>query len=331
MIVSSLVMIGQAYQHMAASIYAVPLPKGLDEDGMKTYKAGIDKMAQPFQKQAVENYEAAIARGFQLEGYNESLKMAQIELSRLDNAKHPNYNEMAVITKLPDTMEVEQDSDLGQPFKANDENALVGAASKRLGKNPDDLKALSALALYYMNQGKYGMARILWSRAEKNHAKEPGIHNNYGVIALSENKLRMALGHLHRANELNKNYAIANANLGSVFCEYKDYARAVDLLSAGYGAVKRDLRRGVTLDVANNYALALSGTGKFDKAEDIIEDILKVDSQNTVALVNLAIMQIQKQKDMKAGEKTLNKLKFLADDSQTQKRVEELEAAIKGN
>ena len=330
MVVSSLVMIGQAYQHMAAAIYAAPLPK-LDADGLKQYKAGIDKVAQPFQDEAVKNYEAAIERGNKLEGFNESLKTAHRELGRLDQGKYPDYDEVAVVTKLPDMMKISDESSLDSAFRAKDEKVLVDAASKLLGKNQDDLKALSVLALYYMDQAKYGMARILWARAEKVHAKEAGIQNNLGVIALSEGKQRLALVHLHKAVDTNSGYDIGSANLGSIFAEYKDYARAVDLLESGYGAVKRDLSRGVALDVTNNYALALSNTGKLDKAKSLMLDVLKVDSQNIAALSNLSVLQIQKQKDLKEGEKTLNKLKFLADDPQTKRRVEDLEKVLSGN
>lgn len=330
MIVSSLVMIGQANQHMAAAIYGVPLPK-LDPESMKQYKAGIDAVARPLQDQAVQNYEAAIERGNKLEGYNEALKSAYSELGRLAPEKHAFYDEQAVITKLPDQMDITSDSGLESAYRAKDEKVLIDTVSKMLGKNQDDLKALSALALHYMEAQKFGLARIIWARAEKAHANQPGIHNNLGVISLAEGKQRLAMAYFRKAIEVKSSYPIASANLGSIFVEYKDYAKAVDLLEDGYDSVKRDLRRGVSIDVANNYALALGGSGKLDKAESIFGAILKADSQNTTALLNLSILQIQRKKDKKEGEKTLNKLKFLADDPQTKRRVEELEKALAVN
>jgi cellulose synthase operon protein C len=105
MIVASLTLIGQAYQHMAASIFAVPLPKGLDADGLKTYQAGIEKVAHPFQEEAVKNYQAAVQRGSELEGYNEWLRTAQHELNALSKDSFPDFGEKVLLTKVMDNMD----------------------------------------------------------------------------------------------------------------------------------------------------------------------------------------------------------------------------------
>ena len=94
----------------------------------------------------------------------------------------------------------------------------------------------------------------------------PGLHNNLAVVQLSKDDQRSAISSFRRAMQLDSDYEIGAANLGSLFVEYKDFKRAVDLLNEGYSAVRKDLRRGVAVDVANNYALALSGTGETKKA-----------------------------------------------------------------
>lgn len=330
-VVNSLTLIGQAYQHMAASIYAVPLPKGLDDEGLKQYKAGVDKIAKPFQDEAIKNYQAAIEKGFKLEGYSDGLKVAERELGRLDSSKMPDFGERAVITKVPDTMGVEGDSELGPAFRSKDETMLVEAASKRLGKDQNDLKALNALAVFYFDDGKYGMSRILLSRAQKSHANEPALENNQGVVYLAEEKQRPAIASFRKALELKSGYTVSSANLGSIFVEYKDYDRAKELLERGYDAVRSDLKKGLPLDIANNYALALTGTGNNDKAKSIYQDILKVDSGNVTALLNYSILLIHKVKDKKEGEKQLNKLKFLADDSKTRGAIDGMDKALSEN
>lgn len=328
MVVNSLTLIGQAYQHMAASIYAVPLPKGLDDEGLKQYKAGVDKVAKPFLDEAIKNYEGAIKKGFELEGYNEGLKTAQRELSRLDGNKYPDYGEKAIQSKLPDLLGADSDERFSNAWKAKDEHMMIDAVVKVLGKDSNDLKALNALAVFYIQDGKPGMGRILITRALKPFPNEPALHNNVGVIYLNENKQRMAIGSFRKSTELKKGYPIGSANLGSIFVEYKDYAKAVNLLQEGYSSVKSDLRRGVGLEVANNYALALSGSGDTSKAKSIFQDILKAENQNTTALLNYTILLIRRLKDKKEGEKMLNRLKFLVDDSHTRARVEELDRAL---
>ena len=331
MVVNSLALIGQAYQHMAASIYKVPIPNGLDEEGKKQYKAGVDKVAAPFTEEAIKNYESAIAKGFQLEGYNEGLKSAQANLNALKKDRFPDYGEKAIAAKSTDLVGADTDERFANPIKAKDEKLLIDAVVKVLSKDQNDLKALNTLAVFYIEQGKLGIARILLARAEKSHPTQPALQNNMGVIALNENKQRLAIASFRKSLEVKKGYAVASGNLGSIFVEYKDYAKAVDLLAEGYGSVRSDLKKGLALDVANNYALALSGTGDLDKAKSIFQEILKAESQNTTALLNYCVLLIQKKKDKKEGEKMLNRLKFLADDAQTKHRIEQLEKALNEN
>lgn len=330
-IVNSLSMIGQAYQHMAASIYAVPIPKGLDAESLKQYRAGVDGIAKPFQDEAIKNYESAIERGFALQGYGDGLKTAQRELNRLKPEKFSEHGERAILTKLPDTMGAENDSDFQNAYKSKDEGLMVDAISKRLSKDQNDLKALNLAGVFYFQAGKYGLARIFFNRALKVKADEPALHNNLGIIFLAENKMRQAILTLGKAVQIDKSYQIGAANLGSIFVEYKDFGRAVDLLKEGYSAVKGDLKRGVGLEVANNYALALAGTGEHDRAKSIYQDMIKVDSGNVTALLNYTILLIHKIKDKKEGEKQLNRLKFLAEDEKTRKLTDELDKALGEN
>ncbi|MGE4131074.1 MAG: tetratricopeptide repeat protein [Bdellovibrionales bacterium] len=313
MVVNSLSLIGQAYQHMAAAIYAVPVPKGLSGEDLKTYKAGIDGIAKPFQDEAIKNYDAAIKKAFEVEGYGEGLKAAQRELAKLQG--QGDLGERAVITKITDYMGLTDDKEIAGPFRSKDETGMIDVISKRLGKDQSDLTALNALGVFYFEQGKYGLARILFSRAQKAHPNEPGIYNNQAVINLVENNQRQAISNLRKALDLKSGYTVGAANLGSIFCEYGDYGRAVDMLEGGYRAVRSDLRRGgIGQDVANNYALALMGTGDHGKAKDIFQDILKADGSNATALLNYSILLIHKMKDKKEGEKQLNRLRFIGED-----------------
>src|SRR5262249_49026772 len=116
-----------------------------------------------------------------------------------------------------------------------------------------------------------------------------------------------------------------------IYVEYKDFGRAKDMLERGYGSVRGDLKKGLAIDIANNYALALSGSGDTGRAKDIFQDILKADSGNVTALLNYSILLIHRIKDKKEGEKQLNRLKFLADDSKSRSAIEGMEKALSEN
>ncbi len=103
-IVAALTTQGQALHHLYTSIMNAPVPKGFKPDEMKEYKAGVQKLADPFKDQAVEAYQSAIQRGHELEAYSGALTVAMKNLALLKGEKGEVNETKAIITKLPDTM-----------------------------------------------------------------------------------------------------------------------------------------------------------------------------------------------------------------------------------
>ena len=105
-IVAALTLQGQAFQHMANSIYTAPVPKQLKGDDLTIYKKGVDKLAKPFQEQAVSSYKSAIEKGLRLQAYNSWLKVAAVELKKIDPKQKVNNDYMVHLTQIPDRMEL---------------------------------------------------------------------------------------------------------------------------------------------------------------------------------------------------------------------------------
>ena len=105
-IVSALSLQGQALQHMYTAVEETPLPKGLTPDEQKQYRAGVDKIANPFRDQAIASYQLAISRGFELQSYNDSILTAQKMLAQLKGDSSPLLRTRALLTKEPDWMEL---------------------------------------------------------------------------------------------------------------------------------------------------------------------------------------------------------------------------------
>jgi tetratricopeptide (TPR) repeat protein len=211
------------------------------------------------------------------------------------------------------------------------EEALIRAASRILGVDSKHVVALNTLALFYYEQGKLGLAKIILSRALKDHADVAALHNNLGIIYLAENKQRLAIGEFKKALDLESSQRIAAANLGSIFLEYRDYERAMRPLEAGYRATRSELKSGTpyAVEVANNYAVALSGLGKFDDAKEIYGEIAAGSARHPTVLLNYAILLIEKMKNYKEGGKLLSRIKFAVDDGKALRKVEELEAKMR--
>lgn len=213
---------------------------------------------------------------------------------------------------------------------ARDEGVVAAAANKVLGEDPKNLEALNTLAVHYYNAGKFGLAKIVLRRALNDYKDVPALHNNLGVIFFSEGEQKQAIASYKRALEINQNYPVASANLGSIYLDYRDYKKAAQTLGAAYESAKSDLRRGSGMDIANNYATALSGAGELEKAKDVFTKILHVYDQNPATLYSYAVLLVARMKDKNDGEKIIAKLKAVADDS-FQRKVEDLEKMLSGN
>lgn len=213
---------------------------------------------------------------------------------------------------------------------AKSETSLVAAAARILGVDSKNAVALNALGVFYFEQGKLGLAKIIFNRALQDHADNQALHNNLAIIYLSEDKQRQALTEFRKAMELKSDYKIAAANLGAIFLEYKDFERAIDPLASGFKAIRSDLKSGneAAVEVANNYAVALAGLGKYDDAKDVYEDITAGSARNPTVLLNYAILLVEKLKNYKEGSKLLSRIKFGFDDPKILKRVDALEAKI---
>ncbi len=75
-IVGALSLLGQVNLHMGEALTTAPVPRGLNPEETKQYKAGIEKLAEPFFGKAKESLKAAVDRGAELEVFDEHYKKA---------------------------------------------------------------------------------------------------------------------------------------------------------------------------------------------------------------------------------------------------------------
>lgn len=103
-IVSSISVLGQANQNMAQAILTAPLPPGLNAAETKQYKEGIGKFAEPFTSKATESFKLAVARGWELEIYNEHFKKAYEYMNNLDPQTYYSGGEVGTEIRLVNWM-----------------------------------------------------------------------------------------------------------------------------------------------------------------------------------------------------------------------------------
>jgi hypothetical protein len=69
---------------MGESLVNAPVPSGLNADETKQYKAGIEKLAEPFFSKAKESLKAAVDRGSELDMFNDHYHKARQLALKLD-------------------------------------------------------------------------------------------------------------------------------------------------------------------------------------------------------------------------------------------------------
>lgn len=335
-IVASLATIGQAYQHLSASIYRAPKPKGLNKKEMTMYLQGIDKVAKPFKDNAEKNYEAAIQKAYEFEAYNKWAKVAFSENYRLKNGKKYSQEFVPFLTKLMDDLKNtsggskasdELIENLNKAVESKNEDDIVSASAAILSEDENDIYALNTLALFHYGKREYGLTKILLGRildANKNH---PVALNNLAVTYLSEGDLRKAIDHFRLSMRSDNDYVISPTNLASIYLEYQDYRRALPPLEEGYRLVKGGLgaKNKRSIEVTNNYAIALTGNEKIGDAEGIYEDLVEADGRNITVLRNYAVLLMRYAKKKDKALDQITRIKVYSTDKKVLKELKELE------
>lgn len=240
-------------------------------------------------------------------------------------------NEKLAIKERPETSTKEDVEALLAARRAGLEPQIIAATSRILGKDPGHLVALNTLALHYFGRSNLGLAKIILRRALSVHPKEPALHNNLGIVFLTEGDQRSAISSFKKSLEMRQGYVIGATNLASIYLEYRDYNRALAPLDSGYKMVKSGLREGKeeAVGVANNLAVALSFEGQANRARDIYEEIGRGTARNITVLLNYATLLTERLKAKDDALKVISKIKFVADDPKAIRRAEELEKKLK--
>ena len=221
-----------------------------------------------------------------------------------------------------DNQKVATGSLLDDAIRSQSDEKIFKASTQVLLQNSSDPKALNALALYNYKKGRLQAAKYLLSKALQVQASSE-IYNNLGVVHLALEENREALQAFRQAFNLNPQDGVTAANLGAIFVDQKDYNKAVVALETAYQKGFRDAR------VLNNYAIALTATGKGAQAQGIYDKALKDQSNNKELLLNDSILLIEVLKKYKEGSEVLNRLKFVGVTPEQKSRIKDLENKVK--
>ncbi len=211
---------------------------------------------------------------------------------------------------------------IAQALKTKSEKDLLDSASLILFEDPDDVKTLNALALFYINRGKLGLAKQYLARALKKGANEPGVQNNLGIVLAAEGNQDDAITAFKKALSADSGNVAAATNLGLIYAKYGAYNKALPLLERAYDANKSDV------NVATAYAVTLRGTGSASDAARIYKSLV-VNSDDMAMLMDYAEMLAYELKSDSEARTVLNKIRFLDPRGEIVDRVIQLERQLK--
>jgi Flp pilus assembly protein TadD len=215
--------------------------------------------------------------------------------------------------------ETEIYAQLNLQIKNQDDEAILKEGSSILMKNPNDVKAINAVAMAYYKRSQYPLAKSLLLRAQKLEVGYYEVHSNLGVVQLAMGDKNEALKSFKKAIELNPNDYVSASNAGSLYVLEQDFEKAVVVLDIAYSKGYRNAK------VLSNFGIALTATGKYEKADKIYREALKENSNSKEALFNHAILLIQFLKKNEEGLEIVKKLKFLGIPEDGRKRLQDLQ------
>lgn len=323
-IVKAVALIGEANEHFATSVVNAPIPKGLSKEQAAEYRKTVDqKLAALPRQTAIDNYQLAIKRAYDLKAYNDSLKKALLRLSVMQPDRHFLVKEVPIRSVKLDLFGLKEDKKYAPMLSAiEDQNEvdLIDEAAKLLSKNTKDGVVLNGLAIFYLQNKQTDLARIYLGKAVETKLPKFVWQNNRGVASLIDNELKPAVDDFVEAAKGGKMSPAVSANLGYILLEYQDLVNAIRYLKVAAQAFPDDL------GILNNYAITLKYAREYENSKDFYEKALAKDSSHLEIQLNYARLLVEEFADSNKTKaiEILNKVKFIGSDTQASNQADEL-------
>jgi TolA-binding protein len=97
--IAALCRIGQMYQNFARALFDAPVPKNLNEEQREIYTAELQNLAFPVEEKAIEAFEKALLKMYELGIYNEWATTAQENLNKYKPGTYPDLPPTIYVAK----------------------------------------------------------------------------------------------------------------------------------------------------------------------------------------------------------------------------------------
>jgi cytochrome c-type biogenesis protein CcmH/NrfG len=214
-------------------------------------------------------------------------------------------------------------STLNAAIGSGDSERIRQASLEILSRDPKNIKALNALAVSYYKNQKPAAAILLLNKVLSQNPNSAEAYNNLGLVYLQKNEKRDAVESFRKALKLDPNNLPAAENLSAIYARAHDYDKVIYVLE---GPVKNST---ASVEAMNNYAIALSATGKTEEAAGVYAKVLERQADQQQAMLNYSILMIEQQQKYKEGLDLLGRLKFVGTDVESRQIIKDLESKAK--
>jgi tetratricopeptide (TPR) repeat protein len=179
---------------------------------------------------------------------------------------------------------------IGALREAEKIDEAIAQAQQVLVRHAQDPRALSELALSYLDKGELDTAELLSEEALKADTKSAIAERTAGLIKLNQGDDAVAFRHFARASELDPKDTTARLNVATVLLEAGIYDKAAEQFRAALEAEPDNASAALGLAAARRAQGKRDETGPYLEAEKLIKGVLEREPQNLEATYNLAVL-----------------------------------------
>jgi tetratricopeptide (TPR) repeat protein len=169
------------------------------------------------------------------------------------------------------------------------EEAIV-QAQQVLVRHAGDPRALSELALSYLDKGEIDTAELLSQEALKADPKSAIAERTAGLISLNQGDDAVAFRHFAKASELDPKDNTARLNVATVLLEAGIYDKAAAEFRTAFEAEPENSAAALGLAAARRAQGKRDESGPFLEAEKLLKGVLDREPHNVDATYNLAVL-----------------------------------------
>lgn len=179
---------------------------------------------------------------------------------------------------------------IGALRESNKIDEAIAQAQQVLVRHSKDPRALSELALSYLDKGELDTAELLSDEALKADAKSAIAERTAGLVKLKQGDDAVAFRHFARASELDPKDTTARLNVATVLLQAGIYDKAAEQFRAALEAEPDNTSAALGLAAARRGQGKREETGPYLEAEKLIRGVLEREPQNLAATYNLAVL-----------------------------------------